>query len=1272
MNAAERAKSVFLKALDHTAGPERTAFVERVCAADTDLCRQVLELLRVHATDDSFLEKPAAELDRTVAEEQGPPRGTDQVGARIGPYKLLERIGEGGMGTVWMAEQQQPVRRIVALKLIKPGLDSATVLARFDAERQALALMDHPNIAKVLDAGATNEGRPYFVMELVKGTPITTFCDENRLTAHQRLELFRSVCLGIQHAHQKGVVHRDIKPSNVLVALYDDKPVPKVIDFGVAKAAGQSLTELTLHTGFGAIIGTLEYMSPEQATFNQLDIDTRSDVYSLGVVLYELLTGATPVDKQRLQREAVLEILRVVREEEPPCPSLKLSTTEARASIASARGANCETLARELRGELDWIVMKSLEKDRNRRYATAADLARDVERYLKEELIEARPPSRAYRARKFLKRHRTAVVVAMLLLLSLCGGIVGTTWGLVRAERERDQAEIARRAEASERARAQAQELAAVLAKQRTQQALTQSEGLRLVLHSELIRPTNPGLALVLAKDGAERQPGLLANNALLSALAECREERTLLGHTESVQDLTFSKDGQRLISASLDNSARLWELSTGRLLKIFDAPLIATQETASGASTSPYNVPCVKAKFSPDEQRVVTTSVSGQVRIWETATGRALHFLDNSHETGAGLPLFIPICPAEYSPDGRLLLTGYNRVRLWLDSTGTIDRELTGPDVFATWAEFNPDGTRVLTADSVGSARLWETATGKELQRYQGHPKNVLLLARLSPDGRRVVTSASTGGHFDGKIPLGRLWETESGREVGPLGNPHGTGNLPPLVLFTPDSRSILTADPWNDDPKLQLWEAETGKLLQSAPFSVLTPIAAFSPIEPVFAISPRSEVIELRRLPTLEVIATLLGHESGVTSLTFSPDGQRLASGDGNGIVRLWNVGEETQRRLGDWSQQKFLALSPNGQQLATTTTKSSEVRIWNIDTGRAQSRILAKDLREVTYATFRADGCTLLLGEHAARNKPALVADVETGRILATLPLGNNTFVAADLSPDGRWAMAVNDWQGAHVWDLKTGQEAWKVPLDQEDIFLGRGQFSPDSRWLLLAQQSGARLYELRTGKEVVNYTQQTSNYPFIAGPGLFSPEGRQVLIWYNSCRTGVAHLWEVEPRKEVFALRGRSLSQRPLEVTTAAFSADGAWILTGCFDDSVRVWDSSDGRERLRLPGAFGISARAINADKTRIVTGLRDRTARLWDAQSGQLLAEYRGHQHPLVSAQFLTDDRVLSADTSGAAFVWSTRPLETAQRRAPRRLSTAERARFQLSVTDSR
>jgi serine/threonine protein kinase/tetratricopeptide (TPR) repeat protein len=385
---------------------------------------------------------PPEDLESTLSAEPLDSRPPE----RVGPYRILQKLGEGGMGEVYLAEQEKPIRRRVALKLIKLGMDTPQVIARFESERQALAIMNHPNVAKVFDAGATEQGRPYFVMEYIKGVPITEHCDRHRLSNRERLELFREVCEGVQHAHQNSIIHRDLKPSNVLVTEHEGKRLPKIIDFGVAKAMAQRLTEKTIFTELGVMIGTPEYMSPEQADLTGEDVDTRTDVYSLGVILYELLVSALPFDPKELRRGGFEGIRKRIREEEPHKPSLRLSTlSDASTETARARRVDLPTLQRQLRGDLDWITMKALEKDRRRRYSSASELAADIRRHLSDEPVEAGPPSASYRLGKFVRRHRLSVATVGVLLLGLTVGIAGTTVGMIRARRAAETAEQASR-----------------------------------------------------------------------------------------------------------------------------------------------------------------------------------------------------------------------------------------------------------------------------------------------------------------------------------------------------------------------------------------------------------------------------------------------------------------------------------------------------------------------------------------------------------------------------------------------------------------------------------------------------------------------------------------------------------------------------------------------------------------------------------------------------------------------------------------------------------
>jgi serine/threonine protein kinase/tetratricopeptide (TPR) repeat protein len=642
---AALAKSLFLAASELNDPTERAAYLDRECGGDAELRARVEALLR--ANDAEPLPPAAAgegcgahipdRLPRT--EDYGDP--TARVGAVLaGKYKLVEELGEGGMGSVFMAQQTEPVKRAVAVKVIKAGMDSKAVLARFEAERQALAMMDHPNIAKVLDAGTTDGGRPFFVMELVKGKPITQFCDERKLTPRQRLELFVPVCQAIQHAHQKGVIHRDLKPSNVLVALYDDRPVPKIIDFGVAKAAGQALTDKTLMTGFGALVGTPEYMSPEQANLNNLDIDTRSDVYSLGVLLYELLTGTTPVDRKSLGKAAILEILRIVREVEPPKPSAKLSTIGTLPSVAANRGTEPAKLSKLMKGELDWVVLKALEKDRTRRYESANGLSRDIQRYLADEVVEARPPSAGYRLKKYVKRNKGPVVAASLVLAALLAGMAGTTWGLLQARQSAEAERLANGEAQAKKTLAEANETKAIAAAARERQAKSDADDKRREAEANLAFATKANAILGSVFEGLDPKADYATVAELRNALRD--------NLSKAVQELEESAIGAPLEVAAMQNTL-------GRSLLGLGEHALAIKVLGKALKTRQSNL-------GPDHPHALDT-MNNLARGYQIAG-----------QLDKAVPLFeetLKHAKAKFGPDHPETLTGMNNLALSYHGAG-------------------------------------------------------------------------------------------------------------------------------------------------------------------------------------------------------------------------------------------------------------------------------------------------------------------------------------------------------------------------------------------------------------------------------------------------------------------------------------------------------------------------------------------------------------------------------------------------------------------------
>ena len=791
-------RAIFDRALEITSDAERSAYLDVACADAPDLRREVEALLAAHAEVGSFLQSPAAGLEATHFQKAN----DCLIGTQIGPCKLLQQIGEGGMGIVYMAQQGRPVQRMVALKIIKPGMDSNQVIARFEAERQALALMDHPNIAKVLDAGTTDTGRPYFVMELVKGVPIIQYADEHRLTPRERLELFIPVCQAVQHAHQKGIIHRDLKPTNILVADYDDRPVPKVIDFGVAKAIGQQLTEKTMFTQLGQVVGTIEYMSPEQAKLNQLDIDTRSDIYSLGVLLYELLAGETPFDRHRLRSAAFDEMLRIIREEEPPNPSMRLSSSQSLPSIAANRHTEPTKLSRQLRGELDWIVMKALEKDRNRRYETASGLATDIERFLNEEPVTARPVSSAYRFRKLVRRNRLAFAMASAVAAAILLGGVISTWQAIRATRsEHEQFRLREEATAgAERERNAAEQErqakeAAVKAELQATLRLADNYTLRGLDENS---PLNGRAALWFANaaitsrdDPARVQANLIRVNNWL------RDQWTPIAALEQPEDscdhLTFDPGNSRyLITCKRfgtdDAPPQIWDLATEQPLRLpagfgqlSDAAWAPGERVLLGSSTGQ-----VVLASMPDLKIVQQWDAGGAVgRVAASPDGKVV-----AGATGKKLLVWKVSGPAEpaiaehnekivyigFSPTGQQLVTATDddaMARLFaVESDGAAApqlRQVLGPvphkyrgpkgaasDWFTRLPVFVDAGRQLVTIDELGTSgrqgaiKWYDTQSGAELATTTSLPFHDPRDVVTSPNGRILFLEAEGGKSLD------------------------------------------------------------------------------------------------------------------------------------------------------------------------------------------------------------------------------------------------------------------------------------------------------------------------------------------------------------------------------------------------------------------------------------------------------------------------------------------------------------------------------------------
>jgi serine/threonine protein kinase/WD40 repeat protein len=881
-------RSVFLAALEIGEPAARAAYLDQACHCDPALRRGVEELLAAHGRSGSFMGRPAA--GEATADYQPI---AERPGTVLGPYKLMEQIGEGGMGLVFVAEQQHPVRRKVALKIIRPGMDTQQVIARFEAERQALALMDHQNIAKVFDAGTTESGRPYFVMELVHGIPITDYCDANRLTPRERLELFLPVCHAIQHAHQKGIIHRDIKPSNILVTMYDDKPVPKVIDFGVAKAIEQRLTERTVYTQFGTLVGTFEYMSPEQAEMNAFGVDTRSDVFALGVLLYELLTGTTPLQRHRLREAAYAEIVRLIKEEEPPPPSTRLgSSGAALTGISQQRGSAPGQLRDLVRGELDWIVMRCLEKDRTRRYETANGLARDVERYLHDEPVEACPPTTGYKLRKFARKHKGGLVAAVGFAALLLLGTVVSGWQAVRATRAEAVA-LVHQHQANENA-AQAREKEKEANQQRDEAQKQRDEvralndRLQRMLYAADINLAQraweeadfPRVVQLLEKHRPKPgEPDLRSFE--WPCLHRLCHEGVLLTMKGACARVDYTPDGKCLVGIPVPPGF----IAPGYdpVLKVFNAtgynPLLKVWDAQTGQELRSFSLKGASRNvvLSADGKRGASRSDSGStVKVWDARNGR--EFLSLKSNDG---PITI------FSPDGKRLASGSDgwvkgkqlpaEMRVWDAQTGQELLSLKGGNGSAA---FSPDGKRLLSGSTV-----WDAHTGQELLHLNTGPIDNLA---FSPDTKRLATV-----RWGTKDEL-TVWDTEIGQQLFSIQGQKNTSYQ--LVAFSPDSKRLVIPNTSLNSPSMLVLDAETGEVLfvlQGHAFRIET--VAFSPDGKHLASAGHDMTLRVWDLETGEEIRTLKGGivtlNGAAGSLTFSPDGKCLV-GSGLGGVTVWDA--------------------------------------------------------------------------------------------------------------------------------------------------------------------------------------------------------------------------------------------------------------------------------------------------------------------------------------------------------------------------------------------
>ena len=1073
-------------------------------------------------------------------------------GAQIGPYKLLRILGEGGYGIVFLAEQQEPVKRRVALKVIKPGMDTRQVIARFEAERQALALLDHPNIAHVFSAGTTEAGRPYFAMEYVKGVPITEHCDRHKLTIEDRLKLFLSVCEAVQHAHQKAIIHRDIKPSNILVAYEAERAVPMIIDFGVAKALTQSLTERTLVTEQAQMIGTPEYMSPEQAEMTSQDIDTRADVYSLGVVLYELLTGTLPFDSQTLREGGPERMRRMIREQDPQTPSVRLSTIERDESLGLAehRHTDIRTLGHRLHGELDWITLKAMDKDRTRRYQTAYALAEDIERCLNQEPVLAGPPDALYKLRKLIGRNRVIFASAAAIAAILIVATVVSVWQMVRADRAAEQQRIVSGQLALEKEHALAAEQAAERARDRAE---VSEKDARVNLYAADMKATEQLLSD--GNLGAVRQLlraylGMAPNDDIrgwewryLWQKAQGDQEKRLAGHTDIVLSLAFSPNGEMLASGGEDQSVIVRDKNGKILLRqAADSKIISVS-------------------FSKDGSYLAAATGAGSVLIWDTASLRLSKRFPGPGYCGAF---------AAFSPTDTFLAIGYG--------TGQIGLWDYGADDPMTWLGQAPDG-------DAQDPNLYRT----------DHADCTLA---FSSKGKYLAICAMGTRQYD-------VWDVESLTRIASLpdanGVPFNAGWQ--YASFIPGTTALFISN-MNWDSRRRLWDFGMNRVtipVSGTPSSKITQ-AVFSSDGTFMVTGGQDHSVRLWDVSTrpfreIREIAPLWGHRGEIRAVALSPDGTRIASAGFDHDVLIWNIerqtGSQTTRK---WVFRCLPFFSRDGRLVVVAGPGASEDKTLFYDMERAafQDREVAgwpiafTDDETGVIVQRTIEGSDGLAEWDLSQSRWAWHMVLEKVRASSCYAVCRSRGLMATAWSDG--SVRIEDYQQRRT------ARAWR-PCDAAIYGLA---FSPDGNRILIGE-GGEVLDEHSIAVWSCTDLNDVKPLYYIQGDrrGLasaaFSPDDR---ILATGTIFGRVMLWDAEDGDFLRELVGHKQA-----VGGLAFPPDGRTLASASDDQTVKLWHLATGRELLTIKMPFRMHQVAFSPDGRTLIGVSQGHALKVWRVPS---------------------------------------------------------------------